>query len=140
MSQIGQAQTGALKSIPKLTRINGDDNLKVVYRNMGNNHAYPFIWASTLTVSSGTSESLVASGIKWHGYDLASYATVTATPKGNLGTFYMDHDEVNNTIAFKCSSTATADTEVGLIFMLGDEMVVSGIYCRNDFGANQSLP
>ncbi len=47
-----QGQTGLLKSTPKLTRINGDDALALIYRNMGNNHAYPFVWSETITVAS----------------------------------------------------------------------------------------
>jgi hypothetical protein len=88
MPQINIGQQGKLKSMPKLTKINGDDHAKAIYRNMGNNHAYPFVWAATATVASGTAEVLLASGIKWHGYDLASYASVVATPKGNLGYCY----------------------------------------------------
>ena len=140
MTQVGQAQSGELKSTPKLTRINGDDHAKVIYRNMGNNHAYPFVWASTATVASGTSEVLVASGIKWHGYDLATYASVVATPHANLGSFWMSYNTTANTITFNCSTTASVNTEVALMFMLGGDMVVIGLYCRGNDGATQNLP
>jgi len=79
MPDINIGQQGKLKSIPKLTRINGDDHSKVIYRNLGNNHAYPFVWASTAVMGDGESELVLASGIKWHGYDLASYASVVVT-------------------------------------------------------------
>jgi hypothetical protein len=140
MPQINIGQQGKLKSMPKLTKINGDDHAKAIYRNMGNNHAYPFVWAATATVASGTAEVLLASGIKWHGYDLASYASVVATPKGNLGYCYTDADTDANTITLKCSSSAAADTEVAVMFMLGGELVVEGLYCRGNDGAAQSLP
>ena len=140
MPQLGQGQVGSLKSMPKLTKINGDDHSKVIYRNLGNNHAYPFIWANTAVVASGTSSVVVASGIKWHGYDLATYATVVATPEANLGSWYFTKDTVANTITFTCSSSATANTNVSLLFMLGGEMVVDGLYCRGNDGATQSLP
>jgi hypothetical protein len=140
MPNLNVGQQGSLKSIPKLTRINGDDHLKVIYRNMGNNHAYPFVWASTATMVSGTQEIMVASGIKWHGYDLASYATVTATPNGNIGYLYKEVDTVANTIKIKSSAAASGDVTIDLIFMLGGEMVVEGLYCRGNHGATQNLP
>lgn len=140
MPDLNIGQQGKLKSIPKIVRINGDDDKKAIYRNLGNNHAYPFVWASTAVVADGETEVVVASGIKWHGYELAKYATVTATPEGDLGSFYVEKDEMANTIKFVCSSAASGDTNVGLMFMLGNEIVVEGLYCRGNHGAVQSLP
>jgi hypothetical protein len=139
---IGKAQTGFLKSIPKLTRINGDDNLKVVYRNLGNNHAYPFIWGDEFTVASGVSEVTLASGVKFHGYDLASYANVTVTPCYNSGAFYVTKDTVANTI--KCTVTNAGANDgsstLDVKFMLGMDPVIEGIYCRGNTGAMPSYP
>jgi len=142
MAQLNIGQQGSLKSTPKLTKINGDDHTKVIYRNMGNNHAYPFVWASTSTVLSGATSVVIASGIKWHGYDLATYATVVATPKGNLGYCYTTADTTANTITLNCSSAATVSggVQVDLMFMLGGDLVASGLYCRGNDGATQSLP
>ena len=140
MPQLNIGQQGSLKSMPKLTRINGDDDAKVIYRNMGNNHAYPFVWATTTTVASGTASVVVASGIKWHGYDLATYASVVATPKGDLGYCYTTADTSANTITLTCSSSASADTEVALMFMLGSDLDATGLACRGNTGAAQSLP
>lgn len=140
MPQLGQGQTGSLKSTPKLTRINGDDHTKVIYRNMGNNHAYPFIFATTVTVASGTQSIVVASGIKWHGYDLSTYASVVATPKGNLGYCYTTADTVANTITLNCSAAASGNTDVALIFMVGGDLEAEGVNCRGNVGAEQSLP
>lgn len=140
MPQLGQGQVGTLKSTPKLTRINGDDHAKVIYRNLGNNHAYPFVWANTAVMASGTQSVVVASGIKWHGYDLATYASVVATPEGNLGSLYVEKDVPSNIITVKSSSAAAVDTNVSLIFMLGGEIEVEGLFCRGNNGAAQSLP
>jgi hypothetical protein len=85
MPQLGQGPTGALKSTPKLTKINGDDHDKVIFRNMGNNHAYPFIWATTATVVSGTSSVVVASGIKWHGLIWLHLCICSSHPEGKCG-------------------------------------------------------
>ena len=141
MPNLNIGQQGTLKSTPKLTRINGDDDKKAIYRNMGNNHAYPFVWSTTTTVASGTQSVVVASGIKWHGYDLATYASVVATPKGDVGYCYTTADTVANTITLNCSSTASAgDVDVTLIFMLGSDLEAEGLYCRGNTGATQSLP
>lgn len=145
MPQLGQAQTvnstaGNLKSTPKLTKINGDDRQKVIYRNLGNNHAYPFIWASTVTVASGENTVEIARDIKWHGYDLATYASVVVTPKGDIGSFFTTADGATNTITLTCEDTVTEDTDVAVMFMLGEEMLVEGLACRGNTGAAQSLP
>lgn len=141
MPDINIGQQGKLKSMPKLTRINGDDNDKVIFRNMGNNHAYPFVWATTVTVASGVKTATLASGIKWHGYDLATYASVVATPKGDLGAFYTTADTATNVITFTCATNgADEGTEVALMFMLGADFEAVGLYCRGNDGATQSLP
>lgn len=129
MPSLNIGQQGTLKSMPKLTKINGDDHAKVIYRNMGNNHAYPFVWATTATVASGVQSVVVASGIKWHGYDLATYATVVATPKGNLGSFYTTANVGANTITFNCETAPSVDTNIALIFMLGGDLEAAGLAC-----------
>jgi hypothetical protein len=140
MAQLNQGMTGTLKSVPKLTRINGDDNLKVIYRNMGNNHAYPFVWASTHAIVGGA-DTVVASGVKFHGYDLASYAstTLTVTSGTQDGYVYIAKDTTLNTITVK--STGSNSIEVDIQWMLGEDPVISGIYCRgNDSPTMPALP
>lgn len=140
MPDLSIGQQGTLRSTPKLTRINGDDHNKVIYRNMGNNHAYPFIWASTAVMPDGDSEVVVASGIKWHGYELASYASVVATPEGALGYLTVTKDTNVNTITITSSAAASGDTDIALMFMLGGDMEVEGLYCRGNSGAAPNLP
>lgn len=141
MPSLGQGQVGTLKSMPKLTRINGDDHAKVIYRNLGNNHAYPFVWASTATMPVGDTSMVVASGIKWHGYDLANYASVTATAEFPAYC-YVTKDTDANTITLNCSAAPTVSgvQDVSLMFMLGGEIEVEGLFCRGNNGAVQSLP
>lgn len=75
MPDINIGQQGKLKSLQKLTKINGDDDKALIYRNMGNNHASPFIWAETLTFSGAGTQTLV-SGVKFHGMKMADYCKV----------------------------------------------------------------
>jgi len=127
MTQLGQAQVGLLRSTPKLTRINGDDNLKVIWRNMGNNHAYPFVWASTVT-HSGTSTVLVASGTKFHGFDLVTYANVTVTPLASPGSFYWVDKNADGNIYIK-SASSMSNVDFDVKYMLGEDPVITGITC-----------
>ena len=140
MPSVNIGQQGTLNSVPKLTRINGDDDKKAIYRNMGNNHAYPFLWAGTATMVSGTQSVVIASGIKWHGYDLASYASVVATPEGALGYLTVAKDTNANTITITSSAAASGDTGIAVMFMLGNDLEADGLYCRGNNGASQSLP
>lgn len=138
MPNLGQAQTGILKSTPKLTKINGDDDLALIYRNLGNNHAYPFVFAMNVLLVSGT-EEVVASGIKWHGFTLADNSFITATPDGDPGGYvYVEKDTVNNVVTVKSSGGNSVGVDV--IFMVGNEPAISGIHCRGNTGAAQSLP
>jgi len=131
MPQLGKAQTGLLKSTPKLTRINGDDNLKVIWRNMGNNHAYPFFWGDSFTVASGVTEITLASGVKFHGFDLATYGNVTVTPCWNAGAYYITKNTTANTITFTCANAGAnnGSSKVDVKFALGEDPVIEGIYC-----------
>ena len=141
MPDLNIGQQGTLKSTPKLTRINGDDDKKVIYRNMGNNHAYPFIWASTATVPLNESSMVLASGIKWHGYDLVSYASIVATPNWDSST-YVTRDTATNVVTLNVGTapTVSGSNLVDVMFMLGNDLEVEGIYCRGNSGATQSLP
>ena len=139
MPQLGNAQTGLLKSTPKITRINGDDNLKVIYRNLGNNHAYPFEFGMT-TLVSGNADTLLASGIKFHGFDLVSYANVqtTVTSGTQDGFVYVERDTVNNRLIIK--STCTGSVEVDVKFMVGTDPVISSMNCTSNYANMPALP
>ena len=140
MGSLGQALTGQRASTPKVTKILADDRGTIVYRNLGNNHSHPYIWGDQVTVASGSSSVVVASGITFHGYDLATYGNIVATPEGNLGNFYITKDTVANTVTFNCSSTASADTTVNVHVMLGISPDLESLSCRGNTGATQSLP
>ena len=141
MPDLNIGQQGKMKSTPKIVRINGDDDKKAIYRNMGNNHAYPFVWASTATVPLNATSMVLCSGIKWHGYDLASYATIVATPDWNT-TCYITRNTGTNVVTLNVGTAATVSGtgNVGLMFMLGSDLEVDGLYCRGNIGAAQNLP
>jgi hypothetical protein len=114
---VGQAQVGKRSSIPKIVNIKADDNTKLIFKNVGNNHAYPMIWADKITMS-GT-EVVLASGVKFHGYDLASYGSITATPSSAVSTpYYITRDTVNNVVKIESTGSVNSDFDVQII--LGD--------------------
>lgn len=136
MPQLGNYQVGSLRSTPKLTKINGDDNCKVIWRNMGNGHAFPFIWSASVTLASGTTSTQIANGVKFHGLDLATYATVSVTPTFNAGAVYITKDTTNNIISCTVETNTTGDEtgtpegSLDILYMLGAEHVtISGVNC-----------
>lgn len=139
MPDINIGQQGLLKSTPKLTRINGDDALSLIYRNMGNNHAYPFVWAEQITLS-GTEELLLASGTKFHGMEAADYCNVVVTPAARpTGAIYVVSDPSTKTVTIK-STASESNLPVNVMVMVGIAPDVAAIACRGNTGAAQSLP
>jgi len=124
-----------LRSIPKLTRINGDDNMSLIYRNMGNNHAYPFIWSEALVFAGAETLTLV-SGVKFHGMPAADYCFVTTGAQAAGMDLYVTKDSAANTISVTSSAAGSADVTV----MVGVAPDVSAIACRGNTGAKQMLP
>jgi len=124
-----------LKSMPKLTRINGDDYMPLVYRNMGNNHAYPFIWAQTLTFS-GVGTMTLISGAKFHGMPASEYCMVTVG--GTTGTApIVAKDTSLNMITVESSAAGSVDVMVMVGYPNPD---IANIACRGNTGAAQMLP
>lgn len=137
--QLTTGQTGRLRSIPKLVRVNGDDNLRTLWKNMGNNHAYPFIWGSTHEIAAGA--NVVASGVKFHGLQLTSAnMCLTVTSGTQDGHVYITKDAVDNRVVV--TSSCSAAVEIDIQWILGNEDVsVTGIKCRgNDEPTMPSLP
>ena len=138
MPQLHIGQQGLLKSKPKLTKINGDDFMSLVYRNMGNNHAYPMIWMQQLTVS-GTSEVIVASGTKFHGMPAVDYVHAVVTPMSDPGGYYwVENDTAAGTISIEAPSNS-GETVFNVMFMLGEAPEFSGIGGATEGIANKPM-
>lgn len=136
-----QALSGTRRSIPKICRINGDDNMKMIFKNLGNNHAVPFLWGDSFTLVSGTTELVLASGIKFHGRDLASYGNVTASPMKDVGSrWWVEKDTIDNRVLIKSSSAAVDAIPFDVKFMLGVDPDMESLYCRGNTGAMPSYP
>ena len=117
-----QAQVGRnLKSMPKLTRVNADDNKAMMYKNLGNGRRVPFMWGmSNVEVASGATV-VIASGIEFSDHR-ACDAVVQLTPVTS-GTYsaapggYVVKDAVNNIVSIK--STASQAEVYDVMFLMG---------------------
>jgi len=103
---MAQAITGEQSSTPKLMKVLAQDSGNKLYKQMGNGHNKLYFWGETVTVVSGTTV-VVASGVSYHGKELATYANVVATPLASLGSanYYVSKDTTNNIISIVASST-----------------------------------
>lgn len=141
MPDLGQAQTGSLRSTPKQLKLTASDKAAAMFKCMGNNHYVPFEWASQATVASGTTSVLLASGVKFYDMELASYATVVATPTSDPGDrYWVEQDTAANTIKLVVGSSVSADTVFGVQFTLGNGIDISTLSTRGTGAPAQSYP
>lgn len=141
MTQLGQAQTGSLRSTPKQLKVSASDKNAALFKNMGNNHNIPFMWCSTATVTSGTTETTVTSGVSFYEMELATYANVVATPTSDItGDYYLDVDTGTNVIKLVVGSAVSADVDFNVQFMLGQEIDITTLNTRGTGAPAQSYP
>ena len=141
MAQLGQAQTGSLRSTPKQLKLTAADKSSTVFKNMGNNHNVPFIWAAVATMTSGTTEVVLASGVKFYDMDLATYANTTATPTTDPGArYWVESDTTSNVVTLVAGSAVSADTVFNVQFILGNSIDVSTLNTRGTGAPAQSYP
>ena len=119
--------------VPKVTRCNAGRNEAALYKNLGNSQRIKFLWADTVTLSSGTYEAVssgtfgagksvtkpdhYAPGGGYYGKSLADLS-VQATPLAAVsGTIYVTIDTSADTVTVN-STAAPADdnVEVALLY------------------------
>lgn len=110
------------KSIPKVVRVNADDDLACIYKNLGNGRRVPFLWSTTVTLASGTTEVLVASGVEFSDFKVSEGKfSVVPLSSGNVGRYYIDKDTTDNTVTLKVtSSVSDANVDFDVMVFLGD--------------------
>ena len=127
-----QALVGIRKSIPKLTRVNADDEKALLVRNLGNGRKVPLLWATTVSLVSGTSQqTVVASDIAFHGFNICeSKVEITPIVSGTgdtefpdpniLGKVYVVKNATNNQLIIKSTAEiipgATCNFDVYIYF------------------------
>jgi len=119
------------RSIPKVVRVNADDDKACLYKNLGNGRRIPFIWGDTVTLASGTTEVVVASGVSFNDFtpetgiiQVTPVFTVTSGVSYDttvLGKVYVEKDVTNKTLKLKSTVAAGQDTDFDVTVFLGDE-------------------
>jgi len=117
----------SLKTIghtPKVVRINGDDSMTIIYRNLGNGRRVPFLIGTNVTVASGVAPGTgveILSGTKIHGYEI-SKAVVQATLLSDLavGVYYIEKDTSANKLILHQANQLNYDAEYDIYVFLGD--------------------
>ena len=121
---------------PKVVRINGDDNMTLIYRNLGNGRRVPFLIGTSVTVASGNTEADILSGAEFHGYKISS-AVVQATPTNEVagGRYWIEKDSDTPTLTLhQTDSVADANATYDIYVFLGDA-ALSTLY--DDTSSNQ---
>lgn len=110
------------KSIPKVVRVNADDDKACMYKNLGNGRRVPFLWATTVTLASGTTQTVVASGVEFSDFKVSEGKfSLLPLSDANVGRYYIDKDTVNNVATLKVtSSVSDANVDFDVIVFLGD--------------------
>ena len=135
----GVTPLGELKSKPKLAKINADDFMSLIYRNMGNNHAYPMVWMQQVT-HSGTETVIVASGTKFHGMQAADYVHAVVTPMSDPGGYYwVENDASAKTISIHSEVAVSGTVMYNVMFMLGAQPTFAGIDEATEGIANKPM-
>ena len=105
---------------PKVVRINGDDNMTLIYRNLGNGRRVPFLIGTSVTVASGSTSSDILSGAEFHGYKISS-AVVQATLTNDraVGTYWVEKDSSTPKLVLH-QTNAVDDATYDIYVFLGD--------------------
>lgn len=141
MPDLGQAQTGSLRSTPKQLKMTASDKSAAIFKCMGNNHYVPFIWSTQAVVANGETEVVIADDLKFYDMKLASYANVTATATSNPGAAYwVEYDTGANEVKIVVASAVGADTTFNVQFVLGNGIDISELSTRGTGAPAQSYP
>lgn len=116
-----QALTGKRKSMPKLVRVNAADWEAVIYRNLGDGRRIPFVWADTVTVVSGATTVVVASGIVVNGYQIAEgkFEVTPLSAAAAAKEYYINKNTLTNVVTLTVNSAAGAALDYDVFAMLG---------------------
>jgi hypothetical protein len=91
------------KPVPNMVGMRANAEKALIMKDMGNGHMRPFMWGAAITVTSGESEALVASGTMSDVYvDNGVYAI-------SDGDFRIAKDAVEHTVKVKKLSGDVAD-------------------------------
>jgi hypothetical protein len=107
---------------PKVVRINGDDNMTLIYRNLGNGRRVPFLIGTSVTVASGSTTADILSGAEFHGYKISD-AVVQVTPTNEIaaGRYWIEKDSATPKLVLHHTNTISdTNATYDVYVFLGD--------------------
>jgi hypothetical protein len=105
---------------PKVVRINGDDNMTIIYRNLGNGRRVPFLIGTSVTVASGDTTADILSGAEFHGYKISdAVIQATLTNDRAVGTYWVEKDASTPKLTLH-QANAVDDATYDIYVFLGD--------------------
>lgn len=112
------------KSIPKVVRVNASDDDAVMFKNLGDGQQIPFLWATTVTVVSGVSEVVLASGVEFGGHKACNGHVVVAPLDQYFAAFgyYVDKNITTNVVKLVLGVTARIVYYVDVYIYLGSSV------------------
>lgn len=109
------------KSMPKVVRVNAGDGEAVLYKNLGNGQRIPFLWATTVTLASGVTEAVIASGVEFGDHEVAE-GHVVATPLNAAAaalSYYVSKNDVTNVVKLIAGTTVSSACSFDVCIYLG---------------------
>ena len=101
------------KPVPNMVGMRANAKKALIMKDMGNGHTRPLMWGSAITVASGGTEALVASGIMG-GVNVEDCVYTISD-----GSYRIDKDSTEHTVKVKILTGSAADVTVVdvMIFM-----------------------
>lgn len=115
------------KSVPKVVRVNAGDGEAVLYKNLGNGRRVPFLWATTVTLASGVTSAVIASGVEFNDHEVSD-GKVVVTPQSSTGAalnYYVSKNTSTNVVSLVSNAPGAACTFDVLVFLGADVNLVS---------------
>jgi len=115
------------KSRPKVVRVNAGDGESVIYKNLGNGQRIPLIWADSVTLASGATTVVVASGVNLGDHAVAeghAYFTPLSADGAALTT-YISKNTSTNVVTLVSTGAPTADCLFDVLVFVGTDFDIT---------------
>lgn len=110
------------KSVPNMVDMRANAKKALIMKDMGNGHMRPYIWGTSVTVASGETQALIASGILGGVYvDECVYSPCVV----NDSTLcYISKDSTEHTVKVTMASAPSALTTIDVLVFMSTAVTV----------------
>jgi hypothetical protein len=95
------------KLVPNMVGMYANAKKALIMKDMGNGHMRPYMWGMSVTVASGGTEALIASGTMGGVY--ADECVYSPCPVNNVTQCYISKDGTEHTVKVTFTSAPAAD-------------------------------